>query len=366
MKLLIDRSQLNDAVNIASKAIPVRTTSTILKCFLIDASDEVIRLTGNNNDLGIETKLLGEIQEHGSIAIQADVFSNIVRKLPDGIVSVITEGEKVTIRCEKAVFHILGMDPAEFPPLPEISRERGIEVSEFTLREMIAKTIFSVSSNDSNLLMTGELFEVKNNILRTASLDGHRISIRREELKNPYDDISVVIPGKALSEISKILSGSTEDMAKVYFTDRYALFEFGSTSVVTRLIEGKYFDVDSMLSSDYKLWIRIHRQEMLSCLERSILLVREEDKKPIILIIEGDQVEFRINSALGSLKETIAITKEGNDLTIGFNPRFLIDALRAIDDEEITIYLSSQRAPAFIRDDHKYCYLILPINFITI
>lgn len=366
MKLLIERNQLTDAVNIVSKAIPFRTTSTILKCFLIDASDESIRITGNDNELGIETHMEGTILDHGSIAIQADVFSNIVRKLPEGVVSIVTDGEKVTIRCEQALFHILGMDPMEFPLLPEIPRERGIEISEFTLRNLITKTIFSISSNENNILMTGELFEVKDNVLRMASLDGHRISIRREELKDPYDDISVVIPGKTLSEVSKILSGSMENMAKIYITDRHVLFEFGNTIVVSRLIEGKYFDVDSMLSSEYKIKIRINRQEMLSCLERSVLLVKEEDKKPIILIIEDDQAEFRINSALGSLKETISIEKEGEDLTIGFNPRFLIDALRAIDEDEINIYLVSQRAPAFIRDDEKYCYLVLPINFITI
>lgn len=366
MKLQIEKNKLIGAVNIASRAVPSKTTMSILECILIDASTEKIKLIANDTELGIETCVEGTISSHGIIAVNADIFSNIVRKLPDGVVTISTEGEKVTIQCEKAKFNILGKDGSDFTYLPEVNREYGIEVSQFTLKEIIARTIFSISSSESNKMMTGELFEICDNTLRVVALDGHRISIRKVELKQTYENRKVIIPGKTLSDISKILSGDMDKSVKLYFTEKHALFEFDDTIVVSRLIEGEYFKIDQMLSGDYQTHLKINRQEFLSCLDRATLLVKEEDKKPIILMISDTTLELKINTTLGSMDETISIDKDGEDLNIGFNPKFLIDALRAIDDEEIDIYLLSQRAPAFIRDDKEYCYLVLPVNFINI
>lgn len=366
MKLQIEKNQLISAVNIVSRAVASKTTMPILQCILIDASTENIKLIANDNDLGIENTVDGAIEEHGIIAINADIFSNIVRKLPDGTVLLQTEGEKVTIICGKAKFTILGKDGTEFTYLPEINREYGIELSQFTLRDVIAKTIFSISTTDSNKLMTGELFEIKDNRLRVVALDGHRISTRTVELKQSYDDRKVIIPGKTLSDVSKILSGDMEKNVHIYFTERHILFEFDETIVVSRLLEGEYFKIDQMLSVDYRTHIRINRMELLSCLERATLLVKEEDKKPIILMITDNMVQMKIRTTLGSMDENISIEKEGEDLNIGFNPKFMIDAIRAVDDEQIDIYLMTQRAPAFIRDDKSYCYMVLPVNFIDI
>lgn len=366
MKLQIDKNQLISAVNIVSRAVASKTTMPILQCILIDASTEHIKLIANDNDLGIENTINGVIDEHGIIAINAEIFSNIVRKLPDGIVILQTEGEKVTIICGKAKFTILGKDGSDFTYLPEINREYGIELSQFTLRDVIAKTIFSISTADSNKLMTGELFEIKDNRLRVVALDGHRISTRMVELKQSYDDRKVVIPGKTLSDVSKILSGDMEKNVHIYFTERHILFEFDETIVVSRLLEGEYFKIDQMLSVDYRTHIHINRMELLSCLERATLLVKEEDKKPIILMITDGVVQMKIRTALGSMDENISIEKDGDDLNIGFNPKFMIDAIRAVDDEEIDIYLMTQRAPAFIRDGKSYCYMVLPVNFINI
>ena len=201
---------------------------------------------------------------------------------------------------------------------------------------MIRQTIFSIAANDSNKIMTGELFEINENILRVISLDGHRISIRRLVMKNNYPAKSVIVPGKTLQEISRILSGDTEKNVDIFFTDKHALFEFDDTIVVSRLIEGEYYKVDKMLSSNYKTRVICRRRDFLDCLDRATLLVKEEDKKPVIIMIRDDEMELRINTTLGSMDEKIAIRKEGEDLNIGFNPRFLIDALRAVDEEEVT------------------------------
>ena len=202
-------------------------------------------------------------------------------------------------------------------------------------------------------MMTGELFEVHDNLLRVVSLDGHRISIRKIELKDTYEPKKVVVPGKTLTEISKILSGETEDIVNIFFTDNHVVFEFDTTTVVSRLIEGEYFRIDQMLSSDYETKITVNKRELTNCIDRATLLIKEGDKKPIIIHIEDGSMELKINSQIGSMNEDIDISKEGKDILIGFNPRFLLDALRVIDDETVTIYLVNPKAPCFIRDEEE-------------
>jgi DNA polymerase-3 subunit beta len=319
-------------------------------------------------ELGIETTIRGIIKERGIVALDAKIFSDIVRKLPDNDVVIETDDKFNTkITCEKAKFTISGKSGEDFSYLPYIEKNEALVLSQFTLKDIIRQTIFSIADNDNNKLMTGELFEIKDNMLKVASLDGHRISIRKVELKDSYEPKKVVVPGKTLQEVSKILSGDAESKVKIYFTSNHIVFDFDNTTVVSRLIEGEYYRIDKMLSSSYKTRIKVQRKEFLSCIDRATLLVKEEDKKPVIIMISEDSMELKINTTIGSMDEVIEITKDGEDMNIGFNPKFLIDALRAIDSEEITLYLVSPKAPCFIRDEEeKYCYLILPVNFITI
>ena len=182
-------------------------------------------------------------------------------------------------------------------------------------------------------------------------------------LKKEYSDRKIVVPGKTLSEISKILSGEIDDQVSIYFTKNHILFEFDQTMVVSRLIEGEYFRIDQMLSSDYDTKISVNKKEFLNCIDRATLLVREGDKKPIVIKISDHKMELKIDSSMGSMDEEIDIEKEGKDILIGFNPKFLIDALKVIDDEVIHMYLMNPKAPCFIRDDEEnYTYLILPVN----
>ena len=364
MKFVCKKSDLLKGVNIVLKAVPSKTTMSILECILIDASANEIKLTANDMELGIETKIEGEIAERGVIALDAKIFSEIVRKLPDSDVTIETDASfKTTITCEKAKFNIVGKSGDDFSYIPYIERNEPIVMSQFTLKEVIRQTIFSIADNDNNKLMTGELFEIEENDLKVVSLDGHRISIRNIELKNNYSHKKVVVPGKTLQEVSKILPGSAEDEVSIFLTDNHIVFEFENTTVVSRLIEGEYFKIEQMLSSDYETKVKINKRELLDCIDRATLLVREVDKKPIIINITDNDMELRIDSTMGSMNEEIDIEKEGKDIMIGFNPKFLIDALRVIDDETVTIYLVNPKAPCFIRDDEEnYTYLILPVN----
>ena len=314
-------------------------------------------------ELGIETIVEGTIEEKGMVALNAKIFYEIIRRLPDNDVTIKTDEKfAATITCEKAKFNIPGKSGEDFAYLPMIERDEPLTISQYTLKNMIYQTIFSIAVNDNNKLMTGELFEIKDNCLKIVSLDGHRIAIRKMPLKKDYSDRKVVVPGKTLNEISKILSGEMDDVVSIFFTNNHILFEFDQTMVVSRLIEGEYFRIDQMLSSDYETKLSINKKEFLDCIDRATLLVREGDKKPIIIHITDGSMELKIDSAMGSMNEDIDIEKEGKDILIGFNPKFLIDALK-VDDETIDIYLVNPKAPCFIRDEEEtYTYLILPVN----
>ena len=229
----------------------------------------------------------------------------------------------------------------------------------------VSKNIIAI--NDNNKMMTGELFDINGEEFKIVSLDGHRISIRKIQLKNSYSPKKVVVPGKTLNEVSKILPGDADSDVTISFTEKHIVFEFDKTVVVSRLIEGEYFKIDQMLSSDYETKVRVNKKEFLSCIDRATLLVKEGDKKPIIVNITDSGMELKINSALGSMNEEIDIQKQGKDLMIGFNPKFLIDALRVIDDEEVDLYMVNPKAPCFIKNaEESYIYLILPVNFTTV
>ena len=210
MKLICSKSNLLQGVNIVSKAVPSKTTMSILECILIDATTGEIKLTANDMELGIETKIQGDIINRGIVAIDAKIFSEIIRKLPDNDVYIETDENFVTtITCEKAIFKIAGKSGEDFSYLPVVEKNKYIYMSQFTLKETIRQTIFSIADNNvsNSVIMTGELFNISQNQLEVVSSDMHRISIRRVELKDSFDDIKVIVPGKTLSEIIKILNG---------------------------------------------------------------------------------------------------------------------------------------------------------------
>ena len=365
MHIICDKSKLIEGMNIVMKAIPGKTTMMILECVVIEVKDNQIKLIANDLQLGIETLIDGEIKQEGSVAVGAKVFFEIIRKLPSDNVSItVDEDYHMNISCGKAKFNIMAKATDEFPYLPNIVKDKNVNISQFTLKDIIRQTVFSISDNENAKVMTGELFEIHDSELKVVSLYGHRISIRKVKLNQSYDDVSVIIPGKTLIEISKIINGGMDDEVSIFFTDKHVLFEFEDTIVLSRLIEGEYYKIDKMLSTDYETKVTVNKREMLECIDRSTLLLKESDKKPVIIDVQDDYMKFAMNSAIGSMDEDIDASKEGKDILIGFNPRFLMDALRVIDEDEIRMYMIIQKAPCFIIDQEEtYIYLILPVNF---
>ena len=366
MKISAMRSDLQSSIAIALRAIPSHSTMDILQCFLLRAERGSLTITSNDMEMGIETRVSAQISEPGLIAVDAKMLSEIIRKLPESIVYIDTDDRNmVEIRCEKAQFTIPGRDGNEYESLPDPEREECVVLSQFTLKNIISQTIFAIAQNENNKLMSGELFEVNGDILKVVALDGHRIAIRKTGLKDTYSKRSCIIPGKSLLEISRIISSDIDKDVNIFLSENHVVFEIEGTRMVSSLIDGEYFNVDQMISADYETKVTVNKSELLNCVDRASLFVREGDKKPIIFEITDQEMYLSIESQLGSMNDNFEIAKEGKDLVIGFNPKFMMDALKAVDDENVTIYLINPKAPCFIKDeDESYLYLILPVNFI--
>ena len=369
MKIVTKNDELIKSINISLRAVSSKTTMAILECMFIEAKDGKIQITTNNMELGIQTVVSGRIDEEGSVAVNAKIFSEIARKLPEGNVTISTdENYTMYINCGKAKFKIAAQSGMDFPVLPEMKKDSYITISQFALREIIKQTIFAVSDNESvngtAKVMTGEHFEIVGNRLTVTALDGHRIAIRNIELKKTFDDRDVIIPGKTLNEIIKIIEGDAEKEITVFFSQNNVLFELENTIVLSRLVEGRYLNVRQMISTDYETKIKINKKNLMESIDRATLLIKESDKKPIIMNIEDDKIGLNMNTSIGSMDEEIDVEKEGKDLLIGFNPKFIMDVIKIIDEDEISLYLTNSKAPCFIKDENdSYNYLVLPINF---
>ena len=368
MNLKFQKAQLVNALSIVMKAVSTKTSSVILESILISASDNRVVLDATDTELSIQTEVDAVIVKAGGVVLNAKLFSEIVRKFDstESLIELDVDNDfKTTIRCEQAVFNIMGIDPVEFIPMPKIDRDAFISLSQFSLKEVIRQTEFSTAISDINRMMGGELIDVKNNVAKFVTLDGHRMSIRNIELMGEYEDQKCVVPIKSLQEVMRIIDSDTQKNVNIYFSKDHILFEFDRTLVLSRILDGEFFRIDSMLSNDYDTKVNVSRLKLQSAIEQSMILIRENEHKPMILDIENGMLKLSVNSSLGFMDAKVNIEKSGSDLKIAFNPKFLVDALKVIDDDFVNIYFTNAKSPCFIRDDkNTYTYLILPVNFI--
>ena len=364
MKFSCQRDAFNAGINIAMKAILGRTTMPTLECFLIEAKGDHIKLTANDMQLGLETLIPAEVEQDGIVLMNAKDLSGYVSRMPeDQVVMEADDHNTILIFSGSRRFEHQGMSDEDFPRLPDITFDQKITISQFALKEMIRQTIFSISSKESNKILTGELFEIQGDELRIASLDLIRVSIRKIRLDQSYEKIKVVIPGKTLNEISKVLSSDADDMVDIYFSKNHVKFEFDNTVMISRLIEGNFFNIDQMLKNNYETKITVNKNRFYNCMESSTLLMRETDKNPGVFSMTDDEMKVEIRSSHSSMNEEVPVIKEGKDLKIGLNPKYIVDVLRVVDDEEIHLFFFNANSPCFIKnEDESYIYLILPIN----
>ena len=368
MKITSQKQELQNAIAVCSRAINSKSTLNMHDCVLIDARNGRISVTASDSDFVIETEVEGTIDESGRIVLEAAYLGNVIKTMDDGDVTIETkENYRTVISGGSAKNTTLpGRDGSEFSGLPPVDRSDSIKISEYSLKQIINQTIFSISPNDTNVLMSSECFEIVENVLRVMSLDGHRISIRKIALRDSYGNRKLIIPGKVLTEISRILSDNTENDVIISLSDSRIVFDFEKTTVVSQLVDGTYFNVDQMVMKDYETKVIVNREDLIERLERARIFIKE-GKNPVILSISDDSINIKVNTANGSINDDISVEKTGKDIMIGFNAKFLIESLRAVDEEKVSIDFVNSKMPCYIRNDEDtYVYMVLPINFVNV
>lgn len=360
-----EKNILQEAINIVQKATSSKTTYPILEGILIKAIDNKVYLTATDLDIGIETFIDANVIRPGSIVLNSKLFGEFIRMLPNDIVSLeLLDNNFVKITCQKSEFMILGNNPEEFPKLPAINENSLYEISQDVLRLMIKQTIFAIAQDETRPILTGVLFEVKDNVLSFVALDGYRLSLKKVELENA-SNINAVIPGKTLNEISKIIEPS-EEKVKITFTPNHILFNLGNTKVISRLLDGEFVNYRQIIPQEHKLKVKVNRNLLLDSIERASLLAREGKTNLIKFNIGNDKMIITSDSQYGKVQEEVTVQLEGDSLKIAFNSKYFLDVLRIIDSEEIYLEFTTNVSPCVVRkvDSDDYIYLVLPVRLI--
>lgn len=365
MKIICSKENLLNGINIVQKAISSKTTLQILEGILLNADDK-FRLTGNDLEIGIECYVEADIRKPGSIVINSKIFGDIIRRLPDSEVLIeVTENNLVVLECENSHFEIKGINSAGYPSLPTVDKENVLVLTQGEIKDMIRQTVFAVGTDENRPVLTGSLIEVKDNELVVVSIDGFRLALRRKILSSDIRDFSVIVPGKTLSEISKILQ-ATEDEVFIYHSNNQIVFDAQSWKIVSRLIEGKFLNYNSLLNKEFETKLIVNIKDFQSSLERASLISMTDKNSPVKLFIGNDKVVITSNADLGNVREEVKAEVEGKSLEIGYNPVFLIDALKAVDDDRTTIYFITTNAPCTLRpvieSKNDYAYLVQAVR----
>lgn len=363
MKVICSKSNLLEGINIVQKAVSTKTTLQILEGILLEA-DSDFKMTGNDLEIGIECFVDADIREKGSIVLNSRMFGEIIRKLPDSEVLIeVKPNNMVIIECENSHFELKGLPAAGFPALPTIEKEKSFTISQKLLKDMIKQTIFAISIDENRPTLNGSLFECSEKLLTIVSIDGFRVALRKSEISGDDEDFSVIIPGKTLNEISKILQPVEED-AVISTSKNQILFNLGNCKIVSRLLEGEFMNYKNVIPTEFSTKAKVDKKELTSSFERASLITMDEKKYPVKLTLADEIIVISSQTEIGAVREEIKVDLSGDRLEIGFNPKYFIDALKAIDDELININFTSSIGPCTITavDGDNFVYMILPVR----
>ena len=368
MKFICEREKLLKAINSVVKGVASKTTMPILEGILIQTNDNEIKLTTYDLEIGIEYIIESTIEEQGSTVVNALMFSEIIRKLPDTEISItLNENNLLVIECEGSLYKLATMNPEEFPELPKINIENSVDLDQKMLKSMVRKTIFAVSMEENRPVFTGCLFEIVNNKINVVAVDGFRLAWSSSFLDKQSNDFKAVIPGKTLNEVNKIVTDSFEPI-KIGVSKNQALFQMENCKIVTRLLDGEFLNYSSVIPKNWETRIRVNRRDLQECFERISLIsasIAEKEKKyPVKTKIEVGKITISCTNQTGDAKEELYLETQGKELEAGFNPKYFLDALKVIDDEEIFIDFGTSVSPSVIRpiENEDYTYMILPIR----
>lgn len=363
MQIICLKETLVNNVNIVLKAISQRTTVPILECILLEATD-IFKITANNLEMAIETAPIEvDIVEPGSIAIDAKMFFDIIRRLPEEKIILTAEtNNTVYIKSGKVEFKIFGQNPEEFPELPSVEKLEKYTIKIPTLKNMIKQTIFSISTLEDKPVYMGELLEIEDGVLTMVAVDNFRVSLRKEALEEAGSDIITIIPGKSLSELAKILG--TEGVVNIYFSEKHVLFETTECILISRLIEGDFLKYKQVLSQDHTTTFSLPTKEILASLERCMLISSDNKKTPVVFKITSNNLVITSKADAADLYDELGIEMMGRELTISFNPKFLVDAIKVIDEDVISLGFNTALSPCIITEQNgdRYKYLVLPLR----
>lgn len=364
MKFSCEKETLLSLIGTASRAVTGKSAMPLLEGLLVTAEGNELTLTGYDLSMGIRTTAEADVVEPGSVVLNARLFFDIVRKLPNDAVYLETDDKLLTtIKCGRAVFNLIATEADEFPALAEVSNETGFSLPQSMLKSMIAQTIFSVSDNESKPIHTGCLFELEGDQLNVVAVDGYRLSVRREKVDGIPGDMKFVVPGSSLREIERILT--EEDGSVEIFPDKKnILFRIGGTTLITRLIDGEFLNYRAAIPTEFDHVVSADRHELVTCIERVSLIVSEKLKNPVRFHFDGPYVQLSCITAVGKSYDECSINGAIEDLEIGFNNRYLLDALRAAGDDTVQLSLKGALNPVVITPEQgdKYTYLVLPVR----
>ncbi len=365
MQFSCEKSILLEAITTASRAVSSKSPIALLEGLLITADDK-LTLCGYNMSLGIQVSVGAMVSEPGQAVLNARLFGDIIRKLPDDIIHVETNDSMLTtIRCGKTIFNLVASEAKDFPQLPDVNTEENpIELSQKTLKSMISQTIFAVSDNESKPIHTGCLFESEGDKLNMAAVDGYRLAVRRETLPSAVASAkSFVVPGAALREVERILA-ETDEKVEIFPDERHILFRIGSTVLITRLLEGQFLNYKASIPTDFASTIDVDVKTLINSIERVSLIVSEKLKNPIRMKFDGSLLQLSCITAIGKSYDECSYEGNVDSLEIGFNNRYLLDALRACPDETVKMSVKGSLNPVVLTPEEgdSFTYLVLPVR----
>ena len=363
MKFSCEKALLQSAIATASRAVSPKSSIPALEGLLLDA-DKLLSITGYNLETGIRSNIEAEIQKPGSIVLPARLLGEIVRKLPDDIIIFSAEELAVHIQCGFSEFNLMGIDPEDFPQLPDVDYQNSFSVSERTLRSMISETIFAISDNESRPIHTGSLFEVERERFTIVSVDGFRLALRREAVLESEGEFSFVVPGAALSEVEKICKDS-DDVASVTMGAKHILFQMGDTMLVSRRLEGEFLAWDKAIPKENPISVVVNTKQLLQSIERVSLIISDKLKSPLRCVFGENEIQMTTKTAIGNAYDCCSVEGNGDNMEIGFNNRYMLDALKAAPSESVRLELSTSVSPCIIlpsEGEENFIYMVLPVR----
>lgn len=365
MKFTCNTKELSDACSNVMRAVSTKVTIPTIEGILIECGSDTLSLTGYDFEFGINTIMQANVTEPGAIVINAKVLSDIIRKLPDGKVTFDISATSVSIVSGAAQYNIMGIDAEDYPELPSVSGGYPLFLNESVLQSMVAQTLYAVADNESaKPVHTGLKFELSLNQLKLIGVDGYRLAIRTQAVQYDGEDISFIVPKKTIRELMKLIDSDSDKNISISVGKRHIVFDVENYSVISRLLDGDFLDYNAAIPKTATTTVLINTNDALDCIERTLPVIENDKKNPIRCLFENDEMRVSTVSGLGRVVDHTHANVSGDRVEIGFNSKFLLDALRAADTDQVKIELNSAVSPAKIMplNDDSFLFLVLPMR----